>query len=113
MTSSADQYCRTEIRDNMRITWHQPITVDDGLTLRAVGERLGVSRTALYRHFPDKASLLAAVKRLVAGRRSRVGIIIVAPVPVGLAVTALWHLGVAVPEQAEVVGEELYLNSNH
>lgn len=33
----------------------------EGLTLRAVGERLGVSRTALYRHFADKSSLLAAV----------------------------------------------------
>jgi AcrR family transcriptional regulator len=33
----------------------------EGLTLRAVGERLGVSRTALYRHFTDKSSLLAAV----------------------------------------------------
>lgn len=31
------------------------------LTLRSVGERLGVSRTALYRHFSDKAALLAAV----------------------------------------------------
>ena len=31
------------------------------LTLRGVGQRLGVSRTALYRHFADKASLLAAV----------------------------------------------------
>ena len=31
------------------------------LTLRAVGDRLGVSRTALYRHFPDKQALLAAV----------------------------------------------------
>jgi AcrR family transcriptional regulator len=31
------------------------------LTLRAVGHTLGVSRTALYRHFADKAALLAAV----------------------------------------------------
>jgi AcrR family transcriptional regulator len=31
------------------------------LTLRSVGERLGVSRTALYRHFADKSALLAAV----------------------------------------------------
>ena len=35
----------------------------EGLTLRAVGEALGVSRTALYRHFSDKQSLLAAVAR--------------------------------------------------
>lgn len=31
------------------------------LTLRSVGDRLGVSRTALYRHFADKSALLAAV----------------------------------------------------
>jgi AcrR family transcriptional regulator len=35
----------------------------EGLTLRDVGRRLGVSRTALYRHFTDKAALLAAVAR--------------------------------------------------
>lgn len=34
-----------------------------GLTLRAVGDALGVSRTALYRHFSDKQSLVAAVAR--------------------------------------------------
>src|SRR5687767_3851509 len=31
------------------------------LTLREIGFRLGVSRTALYRHFADKNALLAAV----------------------------------------------------
>jgi AcrR family transcriptional regulator len=31
------------------------------LTLRTVGSRLGVSRSALYRHFADKQSLLATV----------------------------------------------------
>lgn len=31
------------------------------LTLRTVGEKLGVSRSALYRHFADKQSLLATV----------------------------------------------------
>ena len=35
----------------------------EALTLRAVGEKLGVSRTALYRHFSDKPTLLAAVGR--------------------------------------------------
>ena len=35
----------------------------DHLTLRTVGERLGVSRSALYRHFADKQALLAAVGR--------------------------------------------------
>lgn len=33
----------------------------EALTLRAVGDALGVSRTALYRHFQDKSSLLAGV----------------------------------------------------
>jgi AcrR family transcriptional regulator len=33
----------------------------DGLTLREIGARLGVSRSALYRHFADKRALLAAV----------------------------------------------------
>jgi AcrR family transcriptional regulator len=35
----------------------------ESLTLRAVGERLGVSRTALYRHFSGKQALLASVGR--------------------------------------------------
>jgi AcrR family transcriptional regulator len=35
----------------------------DQLTLRGVGAKLGVSRTALYRHFSDKQALLAAVGR--------------------------------------------------
>jgi AcrR family transcriptional regulator len=34
-----------------------------GVTLRGVGETLGVSRTALYRHFKDKGALLAEVAR--------------------------------------------------
>lgn len=33
----------------------------EALTLRATGQALGVSRTALYRHFADKAALLSAV----------------------------------------------------
>jgi AcrR family transcriptional regulator len=33
----------------------------ESLTLRAAGQTLGVSRTALYRHFADKAALLRAV----------------------------------------------------
>jgi AcrR family transcriptional regulator len=35
----------------------------ENLTLRGVGQALGVSRTALYRHFADKQALLAAVAR--------------------------------------------------
>jgi AcrR family transcriptional regulator len=33
----------------------------EALTLREIGARLGVSRTALYRHFADKQALLTAV----------------------------------------------------
>jgi AcrR family transcriptional regulator len=33
----------------------------NGLTLRDIGARLGVSRSALYRHFSDKRALLTAV----------------------------------------------------
>jgi AcrR family transcriptional regulator len=33
----------------------------EALTLRGVGDRLGVSRTALYRHFADKQALLEEV----------------------------------------------------
>src|SRR5688572_21039139 len=33
----------------------------EALTLRSVGNELGVSRSALYRHFSDKAALLTAV----------------------------------------------------
>lgn len=33
----------------------------DALTLRAIGARLGVSRSALYRHFTDKRALLTTV----------------------------------------------------
>lgn len=35
MSTASDPYSNTEIRDGMRITWHQPIKVDDGLVLRA------------------------------------------------------------------------------
>ncbi len=35
----------------------------EALTLRGVGEKLGVSRTALYRHFANKEALLGAVAK--------------------------------------------------
>ena len=35
MNKTTDPHTRTEIRDRMRITWHQTITMDDGVTLRA------------------------------------------------------------------------------
>lgn len=45
----------------------------EALTLRGVGELLGVSRTALYRHFEDKSALLARVA-LEGFRRFRVAL---------------------------------------
>ena len=33
----------------------------DKLTIRSLSRRVGVSRTALYRHFADKAALLSAL----------------------------------------------------
>ena len=35
MSTASDSHARTEIRDGMRIPWHQPIPTDDGLVLRA------------------------------------------------------------------------------
>jgi DNA-binding LacI/PurR family transcriptional regulator len=51
----------------------------------------------------DLPSLLAATRRLAAAVHERTGIIVLAPVPVSMVVTALWHAGVAVPRRAEVV----------
>jgi AcrR family transcriptional regulator len=49
---------RAMLQEAVRIIQKQGV---DALTLRMVGERLGVSRTALYRHFADKRALLGAV----------------------------------------------------
>jgi len=35
MSQASDPHCRTEVRDGMRITWHQPLEMDDGVVLRA------------------------------------------------------------------------------
>jgi predicted acyl esterase len=35
MAMAPDVQARTEIRDGMRVTWHQPIPMDDGLVMRA------------------------------------------------------------------------------
>jgi predicted acyl esterase len=35
MSRVPDPHARTEIRDGMKITWHQPIAMDDGIVLRA------------------------------------------------------------------------------
>jgi AcrR family transcriptional regulator len=49
---------RAVLREALRTIQAQGVAA---LTLRAVAEELGVSRTALYRHFADKQALLGAV----------------------------------------------------
>lgn len=59
----ADRYHHGDLRRALLQAAVRTIQRDgvDGLTLRGVGSTLGVSRTALYRHFTDKAALLTAV----------------------------------------------------
>ena len=61
----ADRYHHGDLRralvDEALRTIHTHGVED--LTLRGAGARLGVSRTALYRHFSDKQALVAAVGR--------------------------------------------------
>ena len=61
----AGQYHHGNLRPALLAEAVRTIQTDgvDRLTLRAVGDRLGVSRTALYRHFSDKQALVAAVAR--------------------------------------------------
>ena len=61
----ADQYHHGDLRRALLQEALRTIQTDgvEHLTLRGVGESLGVSRTALYRHFADKQALLAAVGR--------------------------------------------------
>ena len=51
---------RALVQETLRTIQAQGV---EAVTLRAVGQKLGVSRTALYRHFADKSALLAAVAR--------------------------------------------------
>ena len=59
----ADRYHHGDLRRALSEEAVRTIQAEgvERLTLRAVGQRLGVSRTALYRHFTDKSALLAAV----------------------------------------------------
>src|SRR5229473_3509347 len=61
----ADQYHHGDLRRSLIEEALRTIQAGgvEHLTLRTVGKRLGVSRTALYRHFSDKQALLAAVGR--------------------------------------------------
>jgi AcrR family transcriptional regulator len=59
----ADQYHHGDLRRALLEQAVRSIQLHgvDELTLRGVGRDLGVSRTALYRHFADKAALVEAV----------------------------------------------------
>src|SRR5580765_1476437 len=59
----ADQYHHGDLRRALLEQAVRTIQLHgvDELTLRGVGRDLGVSRTALYRHFADKAALVEAV----------------------------------------------------
>ncbi len=65
LVKPASQYHHGDLRRALLQEAVRTIARDgaEGLTLREVGSKLGVSRTALYRHFSDKAALLAAVSR--------------------------------------------------
>ena len=51
----------------------------------------------------DQASLEATMQRLVGNLKRRSGIIVLAPVPIGMVVTALLRRSIAVPEQCEPI----------
>jgi AcrR family transcriptional regulator len=61
----AGRYHHGDLRRALLEEALRTIQVDgvEQVTLRGVGEKLGVSRTALYRHFSDKQALVAAVGR--------------------------------------------------
>src|SRR3954452_8391216 len=58
-----DRYHHGDLRRALVLETVRTIHADGAgaLTLRGVGDRLGVSRTALYRHFADKQALLDEV----------------------------------------------------
>jgi AcrR family transcriptional regulator len=60
---SRDRYHHGDLRRALLDEALRTIQQDgvDALTLRTIGGRLGVSRTALYRHFTDKRALLSSV----------------------------------------------------
>jgi AcrR family transcriptional regulator len=63
MTDRANTYHHGDLREAL-ISEAAAMIADAGaesVTMREIGRRLGVSRAAPYRHFPDKAALLVAV----------------------------------------------------
>lgn len=95
------------------------------LTLRAVGDELGVSRSALYRHFADKSALLTAVAsegfRMLGstlrhswesnGKGAR-GFQAQGEAYVNFALENPWHYRVMFGSGFEIVSDDAELNAN-
>jgi AcrR family transcriptional regulator len=62
-TKEENEYHHGDLRAALVAAAAQMIAEEgiDSVTMRTLGERLGVSRTAPYRHFADKEAILAAV----------------------------------------------------
>jgi AcrR family transcriptional regulator len=92
------------------------------LTLRAVADELGVSRTALYRHFADKSALLTAVaaegfrtlrEALLTswggGSQGLAALTAMGEAYIGFALAHPWHYRVMFGDGCELVAEDAEL----
>lgn len=63
MAKKKDQYHHGDLRSTLLKVAMEIITEEgvENLTMRGLSQRIGVSRTAPYRHFDDKSALLAAI----------------------------------------------------
>lgn len=61
MSTSERAYHHGDLRVALVAAALEQVGGADGLSLRAVARAVGVSPTAVYRHFPDKGALLGAV----------------------------------------------------
>ena len=61
VSTSKSGYHHGDLRSALNEAALTLVAEADELSLREVARRVGVSATAVYRHFPDKAALLAAV----------------------------------------------------
>lgn len=63
MAKKKDSYHHGDLRSTLLKVATDMIAEEgvENLTMRGLSQRIGVSRTALYRHFDDKSALLAAI----------------------------------------------------